>query len=136
MGHQGEGEQGVLSDSQIPGLGKRWLKELTDGLMGTPGEEEEHREGSRHSSDPGEALGPRGGGSGHTPARQFSRFSPRPGHRSGEIRSSPGDTLTGRTTGGSWKEGPGVQKARSRHTDPRVIRKCMTRVPPAQPPGE
>ena len=69
MGHQGEGEQGVLSDSQIPGLGTRWLKELTDGLMGTPGEEEEHREGSRHSSDPGEALGPQGGGSGHTPAR-------------------------------------------------------------------
>lgn len=39
----------------------------------------------------------------------------------------------GRTAGGSWKEGPGVQKAKSRHTDPRVIRKCVIGVPPARP---
>lgn len=35
-GHGGDGQHGV---------GKRWLEGLTDGLMGTPGEEEEHREG-------------------------------------------------------------------------------------------
>ena len=68
------------------------------------------------------------------PARQFSRFSTGRPAEAG-IRSSliSRDTLTGRTAGGSWKEGPGVQKAKSRHTDPRVTRKCVIGVPPARP---
>lgn len=49
-------------ESPVTARSKRCMEGFTDGQMSTPGEEEEHREGSRHSSDPGETLGPRGGG--------------------------------------------------------------------------
>lgn len=90
-GSPGE-DPGVSSDSQI----KKVMEGFTGGQMGTPGEEEEHRDESRHSSDPGETLGPRVAGEWPHSCKAILQVSTGWPAEAG-IRSSliSGDTLPG-----------------------------------------